>query len=225
MQPKKLKENTTPTPRLTTHGPDHVKWYFQCNHWCIGWPMLVKTWSASNWVVWTNKQERHNNEYKHTSCFKMSTGHKWVKVHDMWFVDLSWCYVTLTIISIHNILTKNCYNNGRLHMNCLWIFGSTSMICSFKLRRARWNFSIFGIDSSIVLRNLPIPSRSLNSIIANNSSMMDLRNHKWIQWLSQVTLCFPLIKKLHQCRVMWEIMLTHLFNCHILSTSLHLIFM
>lgn len=43
----------------------------------------------------------------------------------------------LSIILMQNILTKNCYNNERLCMNHLCIFGSASVICSFKLRRAR----------------------------------------------------------------------------------------
>jgi len=59
----------------------------------------------------------------------------------------------LSIILIQNIFTKNCYNNGRLHMNRLWTFCNASMICSFKLGKAIWNFLIFGIDSSIVLTN------------------------------------------------------------------------
>lgn len=73
---------------------------------------------------------------------------------------------TLSIIFIQTILTKNYYNNGRLHMNRLWIFGSASTTCSFKLQRARWIFSIFGISSSIVLRNLLVPRRSLKSSLA-----------------------------------------------------------
>lgn len=56
MQENKLKEKTTPTPKLTMHGIEHMKWYFKCSHQCIGWPMLVKAWFVSNPIVWTNKQ-------------------------------------------------------------------------------------------------------------------------------------------------------------------------
>lgn len=44
---------------------------------------------------------------------------------------------TLSIILVQTILTRNYYSNGRLCMNQLWIFGSTSMTCNFKLRGAR----------------------------------------------------------------------------------------
>ena len=94
---------------------------------------------------------------------------------------------TLSIIFIQTILTKKCYNNGRLHMNRLWIFCSASVICNFKLWRARWNFSIFGTDSSIVLRNILVPRRSLKSSLAKYSSAMELCNHRWMRSLSQVT--------------------------------------
>jgi len=63
-------------------------------------------------------------------------------------------------------------------MNRLWIFGNASMICSFKLWRAKWNFSIFGTNSSIALRNLFIPWRSLKSSLAHSDgathSQMDM---------------------------------------------------
>ena len=82
MQENWLKASTTPTPTLMVHGFDHVKWYFQCNQWCIDRPMLVKTWSGRNLVVRTSKQERYNNEDNQTSCWILPKGHKWVQVHD-----------------------------------------------------------------------------------------------------------------------------------------------
>lgn len=83
------------------HAPDHVKWYFQCIHRCIGRPILVKAWSTSNPVVRTSNQERYNNEDNHTPCFKVPTRHKWVHVHDGNSVDLSWRYVTLCATLMH----------------------------------------------------------------------------------------------------------------------------
>lgn len=95
MQVRKLKVITTPTPKPMVHVHDHVKWYFQCSHWCIGWPMLVKAWSASNPVVWTNKCKRFNNENRETPSLQACTKQKWLKVHDMYFVDLPCCCATL----------------------------------------------------------------------------------------------------------------------------------
>jgi len=103
------------------HGPDHVKWYFQCSHQCIGRPMLVKAWSMSNLVVWTNKQERYNNEDNHISWFKVPTGHKCVHVHDRQLTDLSWCYVTLHATLKHK-LTFDC----DIQENKIWAMGSCS---------------------------------------------------------------------------------------------------
>lgn len=111
----------------------------------------------------------------------------------------------LYVILIQNILTKNCYKNGRLHMHLLWIFGSASVIYSFKLRRSRWNLSIFGTDSSTALRNLLIPRRSLNSSLVQHSSMMELHNHRQTRSLSQVIVHRPLIKQLHHFRA-WKIL-------------------
>ena len=49
----------------------------------------------------TRKQERYNNEDKHTSGLNVSTEHKWVQVHDMKSMDLSQCCVTLRAIVKH----------------------------------------------------------------------------------------------------------------------------
>jgi len=49
----------------------------------------------SNTTMWTNKQERYNKEDKHTPSLNVSTKRKWVQVHDMQSMDLSWCCVTL----------------------------------------------------------------------------------------------------------------------------------
>lgn len=127
---------------------------------------------------------------------------------------------TRSIILIHTILAKNCYSNGGLHMNSSLIFGSASVTCSFKLRRAIWNSLIFGTDSSISLRNLPFPRESLKSSLAQHSSLMELCNLMWEQALSQLTIHLPLIQQLHHCPVMLGIML----NLHTLPTSLHSIF-
>ena len=53
---------------------------------------------------------------------------------------------------------------------------------------------------------------------------MELYNHIWTQSLSKVTVRHPLIKQLHQCRVMSDNMHTRLLNCHILASSLLSIF-
>ena len=130
----------------------------------------------------------------------------------------------ISIILIQNILNKNCYNKRRISMNCLWNFGSASVICIFKLQKSKWNLLIFGIDSSIGLTNQSIPRGSLSPSLTQHTSVMELRNHRWTQSLSQVNVCRPLIKQLHHCRVMQENRHTHLFNCHIFPKSLHLIF-
>ena len=95
MQENKPKANTTPTPKLMVHGSAHMKWYFQCSHRCIGWPMLVKAWFTNKTTVQTRKQERYNNEDKHTLSLNVSIEHEWVQVHDMKSMDLSWCCATL----------------------------------------------------------------------------------------------------------------------------------
>jgi len=95
MQENKAKENATPTSKLTVHVSDHGKWYFQCSHRHIGWPMLVKAWFEKNIVRWTNKHERYNNEDKHTPSLNASTEKKKVKAHGMHSVDLQWCCATL----------------------------------------------------------------------------------------------------------------------------------
>ena len=101
---------------------------------------------------------------------------------------------TLSIILIQAILTKNYCINGRLRMNRSWIFGNASLTCNFKLRGARWNFPIFGTGSNISLRNLPVPRRSLKSILDQHSSMRELRNYMWMQSLSRLTVHLPLIQ-------------------------------
>ena len=95
MQPNKPKENNTPTPKLTVHGSAHVKWYFQCSHRCIGRPMLAKAWFTNSTAVRTSKQERYNDEDRHTPSLNASTEHKWVQAHGMQSMDLPWCCVTL----------------------------------------------------------------------------------------------------------------------------------
>ncbi len=95
MQTKKEKTNTAPTPKLTVHGSNRVRWYFQCSHQWISWPMLVKAWFANNIVLQTIKHKRYNNEDKHTLILNSSTKKKKDKVHDMHYVDLSWCCATL----------------------------------------------------------------------------------------------------------------------------------
>ena len=121
---KQLKENTTSTPTLMVHGHDHVKWYFQCSHRCIGRPMWVEDWSASNPIVRANIQERYNSEDNHTLCFKVPKGHKWVHVHDGKSVDLSWCFVTLraNLKRNHTLdcdMQENETNKYILH--CTWV--------------------------------------------------------------------------------------------------------
>ena len=83
----------------------------------------------------------------------------------------------LFIIFIQNLLTINYYKNGRPRMNCLWIFGSASVICSLKLRKARLSSHIFGIDSSTILTNQSIPRRSLSPSPVQHTSVMELHNH------------------------------------------------
>ena len=129
-----------------------------------------------------------------------------------------------SVILIQNILTTNCYNNGRLCMNHVMIFGSVSVLCSFKLWKARWSFNISLTDSSISLSNLSIQRRNMSPSLTHHTSVMELRNLRWIRSLSQVIFLHPLIKQLHHHRVMREIRHTHLFSYHILPTSLHLIF-
>lgn len=131
---------------------------------------------------------------------------------------------THSIILIQTILTRNCYNNGRLHMNPLLIFSNTSMTCSFKLRGATWNLLIFGTSSITALRNLPIPRENLRSSLAQHSSLMELLNLMWQHELSQLNIFLPLIQQLNHYPVMLRIILTHLFILHTLWASLHSIF-
>lgn len=58
---------------------------------------------------------------------------------------------------------------------------------------------------------------------AQQTSVMELRNHRQAQLLSQMTFRLHLIKQLHHRRVMWENMHTHLLKCHILPPHLLLI--
>jgi len=133
-----------------------------------------------------------------------------------------WIYFP-TFLSITS-WPKNCYNNRRPQMNRLWNFGAASTCFSFKLQKVRCNSSISWIDLSIVLPNLLVLKESSRPSPAKHTSVMELRNERCTQSLSQVIVHHPLIKKLHHCKVMWENRLTHPFNCHILPTPLLSIF-
>jgi len=82
--------------------------------------MLVKAWFPNNIAVWTNKHERYNNEEKHTFGSSVSTKKKWVKVHDIHYVDFSWCFATLhvDVKSAHSLdcdMQENVSNVDHLH--------------------------------------------------------------------------------------------------------------
>lgn len=109
-------------------------------------------------------------------------------------------------------------------MNHLWSFQRTSVYSCLKHQKVTWNFSILWTYLNIALSNLSIPRRSSSSNPTQHTSVIKLRNHKWTQSLSQVTVHLPLIKQLHHHRVMWESMHRHLLNRHILPTSLLPIF-
>lgn len=121
---------------------------------------------------------------------------------------LSTFFISFKIISnilIQNILNTNYYNNRRLLLNHLMIFGSASMFFSFKLREARWSFNISLIDSSIALSHLSIPRRNMSPSLAQHTLVMELHNHRQIRTLSQVIVHHPLIRQIHYWRVMREI--------------------
>jgi len=180
MQVNWPRENTTPTLTLTVHGPNHMEWYFQCSHWCIGWPMLLKAWSTSNPVVWASKKERYNNEDKHTPCFKVPTEHKWVQVHEEKSVDLSWCCVTLRATLKHNqTLDYDMQANERSKDNLCrvhvlakydsynaWEIGSCSssggsMICVRWIFNAyRWVVTSLGWLNNFIIRSETNPKRA-----------------------------------------------------------------
>lgn len=61
--------------------------------------------------------------------------------------------------------------------------------------------------------------------LAQHTSVMDLRNHRQAQLLLQVIIRLHLLKQLHHRGVMWDIMHTHMLNCHILPPHLLLISM
>ena len=108
MQVNNPKANTTPTPKLTVHGLDRVKWYFQCSHRCIGRPMLAKAWLANNIAMQTRKHERYNNEDKHTPSLNVSTEHECkCMTCNLWTYHgvVQYC---LQLLRIHILLTVMC---------------------------------------------------------------------------------------------------------------------
>ena len=61
MKVNNSKEKATPTPKLTVHRPDHMKWYFQCSHRCIGQPMLAH-WSTHVGEGMVHEPDKYANE-------------------------------------------------------------------------------------------------------------------------------------------------------------------
>lgn len=90
-------------------------------------------------------------------------------------------------------------------------------------------FVIFHTDSrkmisigNFLMEDLSIFFTYLNPI--HHTSVMELRNHQQAQSLSQVTAHLLLIKQLHHCGVMWDIIHMPLLNYHSLSPHLLLRF-
>lgn len=118
------KSNATPTLKLKMHESSHMKWYFQCSHLCIGWPMLVKAWFANNTTVWTSRCERYNNEDRCTPSLNASIEQKLVEVHDLQSMDIPWCCVQLHVDVEHtDTLDYDMQEHVRKvdHLHCSWV--------------------------------------------------------------------------------------------------------